>query len=157
MIDYFHYFITWTTYGTWLPGDLRGWSARRKGHQLPNSLLERWCRDQMKDDAVLLSSNDRATVEQACREHCAHRNWPLHAVSVRTNHVHVVLSSDVEPRKVCSQLKANCTRHLRVQGSPLVRERTWTRGSDIEFIASDDDLEMAVLYVLEAQDRKSHD
>ena len=25
------YFITWTTYGTWLPGDERGWSRKGDG------------------------------------------------------------------------------------------------------------------------------
>ena len=30
------WFITWTTYGTWLPGDDRGWTERGKGSQLPD-------------------------------------------------------------------------------------------------------------------------
>ncbi len=34
-------FITWTTYGTWLPGDARGWRAKVGGYQLPDSELER--------------------------------------------------------------------------------------------------------------------
>ena len=29
------YFLTWPTYGTWLPGDERGWVEYRHGWQLP--------------------------------------------------------------------------------------------------------------------------
>jgi hypothetical protein len=31
MADPLAYFLTWTTYGTWLPGDERGWCKRTKG------------------------------------------------------------------------------------------------------------------------------
>lgn len=154
MSECMSYFITWTTYGTWLPGDTRGWRARGKGNQLPRPLLERWCREQMIGDTVLLSPDDRRTVEDACREHCSFREWHLHAVNARTNHVHVVVSADAASAKVRDQLKANCTRRLRVQSKPLIREPTWTRGGDVEILDTEEDLEAAVLYALEAQDRK---
>jgi hypothetical protein len=68
--DYFHVLITWTTYGTWLPGDGRGWHRRTGGVQVPRPLLEQWCRAQMKGEAVLLEPHGRQVVEAACREHC---------------------------------------------------------------------------------------
>ena len=34
------YFITWTTYGTWLPGDQRCWVLHGKGLQLPDLIRE---------------------------------------------------------------------------------------------------------------------
>ena len=33
------YFLTWTTYGTWLPGDERGWVKRKRGFQAPDMSL----------------------------------------------------------------------------------------------------------------------
>ena len=42
-------FITWTTYGTWLPGDGRGWRKKRESHQPPQPLLEAWCRDRLSE------------------------------------------------------------------------------------------------------------
>ena len=36
MPDPLAYFITWATYGTWLPGDERGWVEYRHGWQLPD-------------------------------------------------------------------------------------------------------------------------
>jgi len=145
--------ITWTTYGTWLPGDARGWRRQAGGIQLPRPLLEQWCQSQMKGEAVLLEPHDRLTVEDACREHCQVRSWPLLAVNARTNHVHLVLAADVKPQKVRDQLKANCTRCLRAQSIPLHVERTWTRGGDCEILDGDVEVEAAVLYVTEGQDQ----
>ena len=34
------YFLTWVTYGTWLPGDSRGWVKYRAGWQLPDPIRE---------------------------------------------------------------------------------------------------------------------
>ena len=149
--------ITWTTYGTWLPGDMRGWRNRTAGEQFPRPLLEQWCREQMTGGSVLLTIADRQTVEDACREHCDFRKWLLFAVSARSNHVHVVVAADEKPQKVRGQLKANCTRRLRNQETPLVVERTWTRGGDCSILIGDDDIETAVFYVNEGQDRKELD
>ena len=35
------YFLTWPTYGTWLPGDERGWVEYRQGWQLPDPARKR--------------------------------------------------------------------------------------------------------------------
>ena len=157
MNDTIAVFITWTTYGTWMPGDARGWRKRKAGNQLPRPLLAEWCRKQMKGEAVLLESHDRETVEQTCKKHCDHRGWHLFAVSTRTNHVHVVIAADEKPQKVRDQLKANCTGALRRQEQPQIAERTWTRGGDCEILDTDDDIEAAVIYVTEAQDRKDRE
>ncbi len=153
MLDAKSTFITWTTYGTWLPGDPRGWRNRKLGYRVPQPLLEDWTRQQMKGLAVLLKPADRATVEQACRNHCEFRGWHLFAVNARSNHVHVVIAADVPSATVRDQLKANCTRELRAQPIPLNVERTWTKGGYCEFLDTDEDIEMAVQYVNEAQDR----
>lgn len=157
MIETLVYFITWTTYGTWMPGDARGWRKRGEWGQVPRPLLESWCRKQMTGEAILLSRTDRETVESACREHCQFRGWELMAVSARSNHVHVVVIADKGPKKVRDQIKANCTRCLRRQAAPLIAKRTWTRGGDIEILDTDDDIEAAVLYVTEAQDKKGNE
>jgi REP element-mobilizing transposase RayT len=157
MNDTIAIFITWTTYGTWLPGDPRGWRKRKGGQQLSRPLLTEWCRKQMKGDAVLLEPHDRNAVEHACRKHCEHRGWHLFAVSARTNHVHVVVAADASPQKVRDQLKANCTGELRRQDKPLLANRTWTKGGDCEILDTEDDIEAAIIYVTEVQDRKERD
>ena len=108
----------------------------------------------MKGEAVLLEPHDRETVEGTCRKHCEHRGWHLFAVNARTNHVHVVVAADESPQKARDQLKANCTRALRTQATPLICDRTWAKGGDCEILDTDDDIHAAVEYVTEAQDRK---
>ncbi|QDT08258.1 hypothetical protein [Planctomycetes bacterium K23_9] len=149
--------ITWTTYGTWMPGDARGWRKRKGGSQLPQPLLADWCRKQMKGEAVLLEPHHHDAVETACRNHCEHRGWHLYAVSARTNHVHVVIAADAKPQIVRDQLKANCTGAMRRLSTPLSVERTWTKGGDCETLETDEDIHEAVIYVTEAQDQKGRE
>lgn len=106
----------------------------------------------MRGEALLLRDCDRQAVEYACREHAEHRGWTLHAVNARTNHVHVVVAANDPPKKVRDQLKANCTRSLREQLDPIETDRTWTKGGDCEVLYSDEELQSAVIYVLEGQE-----
>ena len=157
-------FITWTTYGSWLPGDSRGWKHWKKGEQQPQPVLEDWCKGRMKEKPVLLNEQQRLAVEGVIRDHAAHRGWELHAVSVRSNHVHVAVT--VVPKvsskntrvadgikRVRDELKANGTRVLRRLENPIQNEKVWTKVGDIQIIDTDDDLEQVVLYISEAQDR----
>jgi hypothetical protein len=89
------YFITWTTYGTWLPGDKRGWvKAGIHGIQNPNPELEEKARSLMVEHAVVLTIEQRDIIEQTIIKHCQIRNWTLHAVNALTNHIHVVVTAN---------------------------------------------------------------
>jgi hypothetical protein len=96
------YHITWTTYGTWLPGDARAWVQWGEwGIKPPDPERECAARQRRAESAVVLSEDRRALVEQTIRDHCRVRGWLLHAVNARTNHVHVVVADvtmDVKPR-----------------------------------------------------------
>ena len=148
------YFLTWTTYGTWLPGDDRSWS--RKGEsdiQPPNQLFVAMAESRMKEPAFFLSDAHQRLVEDTIRKHCGVRGWPLHAVNARTNHVHVVVTAvGYEPETARDQFKAWCTRRLKA--AEAARTRFWTEGGSCRWINQEADLEAAVFYVIEAQDRK---
>jgi len=113
MDDPLAYFLTWTTYGTWLPGDERGWYDYHQGLQLAD--LQCWfeAAERMTDEAVRLDASQRAVVEATITRHCQIRGWKLHAVNARSNHVHVVLTSEKHPDDVREQFKAWCTRQLK--------------------------------------------
>jgi REP element-mobilizing transposase RayT len=153
MNDPITYFITWTTYGTWLPGDARGWRKTRKGVQPPQPLLEAWCRDRMTENPVLLNETQRAKIEAVCREHAQVCGWILHAVSARSNHVHLAVTTDRKPQIVRDQCKANATRVLHQAPDAITNDKVWTRGGDCDIVDGEDELERAVEYILEAQDR----
>ena len=146
------YFLTWTTYGTWLPGDERGWNRKDEaGLQMTNPLFLEMAQARMTELAFRLSRSDREIVERTIRKHCQIRHWTLHAVNVRTNHVHVVVTAaGYSPETVYEQFKAWCTRHLKAVYSE--RENFWTERASRRWINHEDDLEAAVIYVLELQD-----
>ena len=147
------FFLTWVTYGTWLPGDARGWVEYQRGWQLPSGQLEADCESRMSDDAVRLTQEQRRAVEDQIRETCQHRGWHLHAVNCRSNHVHAVVSAfETPPKKIRIDLKAYATRCLKLlDGS---RDNWWAERGSIRWVFTDDDLESAVIYVVDGQDRK---
>ena len=124
MNDPIAYFITWTTYGTWQPGDPRGWTQR--GHATvhpPNPELEDRARHLMTDDQVILTLDQRAIVYTVIVKHCEFRKWPLHARNVRTNHIHVVMTAQIDPKVVREQLKAWSSRRLTEHAGLAGRDR----------------------------------
>jgi REP element-mobilizing transposase RayT len=153
------YHLIWTTYGTWLPGDGRGWTRWGEwGVQPPDPQKENAARRRMAEATVVLSETQRALVDQTVRDHCRIRGWLLHAVNVRTNHIHVIVSADRNPDEIMNQFKAWCSRKLS-DAAGLVgpvakkagRRRWFTEGGDKEIINSEEHLANAINYVLEGQ------
>ncbi|MEX1230703.1 MAG: transposase [Planctomycetaceae bacterium] len=154
MHDPIAFFITWVTYGTWLPGDARGWIEYHRGWQLPDSVLEMEAAAVMTEDACRLTREQRIAVEDQISETCLHRGWLLHAVHCRSNHVHVVVTAgETKPKKIRSDIKAWATRCLRINFDEQ-RENWWAERGSIRWLYDEMSLETAILYVLEAQERK---
>ncbi len=152
------YFLTWTTYGTWLPGDERGWVAKPGQFLPPDPYLEEVCRSLLTEPPLYLDPTQRELVEGTIADHCRRRGWHLHAVACRTNHVHVVVTAPgKKPKDVLNQFKAWCTRKLKelLESSEpqSVRENWWTQGGSKRWLNDDESVASAVEYVLEYQDR----
>ena len=76
------YFFTWTTYGTWLPGDDRGWHRKDvHGIQPPEPPARESAVSKMKELEFRLTKADRTTVESTVAKHCAIRHWTLHSAN----------------------------------------------------------------------------
>jgi REP element-mobilizing transposase RayT len=154
MPDPLAYFLTWTTYGTWLPGDERGWVLKGRGFQLPNPALAKWCEGRLVEPVVYLDREQRDLVEETIAKHCRERNWKLHAVNARTTHVHAVITAKCSPEKIRRELKAWCTRKLKeLNGQRGARQRTnwWTERGSIRKIGDEESLEAVIHYVLFGQ------
>jgi REP element-mobilizing transposase RayT len=92
------YLITFRCYGTWLHGDERGSINRfNNKYQSPyleaNQIWENQNKAKLKSEAISLNSFQRKIVEETIREVCEFRDWVLHAINVRTNHFHTVVST----------------------------------------------------------------
>jgi REP element-mobilizing transposase RayT len=148
------YFLTWNTYGTWLPGDSRGWHRKRSpGRRPPSEWLARAASRRMSEPSLELAFGQRVIVERTIAAHCEIRRWELHAVNARVNHIHAVVSAPrTDGNRVREQLKAWCTRKLR--GAGFHRDNFWAEGGSVHVLESETALMQAVEYVLYAQDRK---
>lgn len=168
MGDPLAFFITWVTYGTWLPGDERGWVEYHRGWQLPDPVRELEAKMRMTEDACRLDHAQRRAVEEQVTETCRIRGWDLHALNCRSNHLHVVLTASAKPKIVRAQLKAWCTRKLKTleetrlgkltqrdAGKPL-RQNWWAERGSQRYIYDEKSLEAAILYVLDGQDQKKN-
>ena len=148
------FFFTIVTYGTWLPGDQRGWIEYQNGWQLPDQVRELEAAAEMAEDACVLSQNQRKQVETQIQETCVHRNWKMHAANCRTNHMHFAIGAhDESPKKIRSDVKAWCTRRLKSQSNQN-RENWWADRGSIRWIFTEDELDRVIQYINEAQDRK---
>jgi REP element-mobilizing transposase RayT len=151
------FFSTWTTYGTWLPGDPRGWYQIGRGQREPDAHRRFEARLRMSESAVTLDLDQRHLVETTIADHCRVRGWTLHAASCRSNHVHVAVTAPRRPIEVPrEQFKSWSTRRLRERErmwDAVVREHWWTdRGWD-EYVDDDEALAAIIAYVREGQDR----
>jgi len=151
------YLITFRCYGTWLHGDERG-SVDRDHHRYkspyasPNPKRQKHNNNLLKSEPVLLNSNQRASVEKAIRETCVHRKWILHACSVRTNHVHSVVSiGPKKPEFALNALKANATRQMREDGCWEHIHSPWVDRGSKRYLWNERSVDLAIDYVLHGQ------
>ena len=150
------YFLTWTAYGSWLPGDERGWVAKPGQARPADERLRKASRQLMAEPALCLDAQQRRIVEETIADHCRIRGWHLHVVNARTEHVHVVVTAPGrEPDDVLEQFKAWCTRRLKQQGptdhSATARQKWWTQGGSKRWLNDARSLEEAIRYVAEGQ------
>jgi REP element-mobilizing transposase RayT len=147
------YLMTFTCYGTWLHGDKRG-SVDAAQNQFGEPFLEEDSqREQeefkrLKHVPVYLSQKQRDHIAQSIDEVCKFRGWKLWEVNVRTNHVHVVLSSSELPKKIFRDLKSRSTMNLKSSGL-FAEEKLWTRGGSGRYLWKEDAVEAACRYVQE--------
>ena len=147
------YFLSWRTYGTWLPGDARGYVT--DGHNKfgtpyapPHGERHAQAEESMGGPPFVLSADGRAIAERTMREHCAIKQWPLHAINVRTNHAHLVVNcGGFDPDMAISQFKSWATRNLRAAGLAGVNQDVWARRGSTRYLWTDEDIEEACWYV----------
>ena len=147
------YFLTWTTYGSWLHGDARGSvdsDHNLVGHPVvaPDNERYVWNDGKLAESAFTLNPKARAIVGLSICETARNREWKIVALHVGVNHVHVVLDApDVEPQTAVKSLKSWATRALRDAGALDDRTRVWTKRASTRYLNSDASKAAAVDYV----------
>jgi len=136
--------VTWTTYGSWLQGDKRGYVKHGKimsGDQkilLANRRL-------LKSPAVQLDSEHRAIVYQAILDEAKRIGHTIEALTVCSNHVHLVARPCQESvQEIVSRYKNVAMFALHKQGQV---GRIWTHGFDKRFCFNQENLNRRIEYV----------
>ena len=151
------YLITFRSYGSWLHGDERGsidrFHNQYKSPYLPPSQRRRELNDRkLKSRPGLLNAAQRRSVEKAIREVCLYRGWILHALSVRTNHVHTVVAiGTLKPERALNAFKAYATRRMRADGNWKRSHSPWADKGSKRWLWNERSLQRAIDYVINGQ------
>ncbi len=162
-----HWLLTWTCYGTWLPGDARGFVGNVRDadgthatHNVPGTpyvadvpRLEAWVRQRMTGEPVSLDRADAEAMIAQFQETARVRRWKLEAASVMFNHVHLVVGvgGDPDPDRVLELFKSWATRAVK-KLRPLPPNGTfWTANGSKRKLADDAAVRAAVVYVARKQ------
>jgi REP element-mobilizing transposase RayT len=156
MSDPLAYFLTWHTYGTWLPGHTAG-SVNEAHCQFgtpfapPDPKRLAHCAAELAHPPVALDAPRRTAVQAAIVEVCAYRGWTLLAVHVRTTHVHAVVSASPTPEKILNDFKAYATRRLRREKLAAPDLRIWSGHGSTRYVWKDEELAAVLDYVVNRQ------
>ena len=156
-----YWLLTWTTYGSRLPGDARGFVSEVRDetgakvlHNEPGTpcdedmpALQGYAASIMTEEPVLLDLPQAEAVAKQLRETACHRGWQLLALAVMDNHIHVVVGvrGDPDPEKLLGDFKAWATRRLNRDWGK--RQHWWTQSGSRRKKAGADAIRAAVIYV----------
>ena len=148
------YLITFACYGARLHGDPDGSVDRSRNiWQAPmleaNPRRAHFERLLLRDNPTILSTVECRLVLESIRQHASHRGWTLHAVHVRSNHVHIVVETDLRPEKAMTQLKAFASRTLNRSGKQC--RKHWSRHGSTRYLWDPSSVDAVVDYVVQQQ------
>jgi len=138
------YMLTWTTYGSWLQGDRRGWVKDGRVCRA-NSALEHSNRERMKASPVVLTKSQRISAAGAIMDEATKLKQQIHALAVCDNHVHLVVQSiDLSIGRVVSHYKNAVRLVLQEEG---FHGKLWTKGFDKRYCVKDNEIIAKIGYV----------
>ncbi|MEO1983492.1 MAG: hypothetical protein ABGZ23_06220 [Fuerstiella sp.] len=162
-----YWLLTWTMYGSWLPGDKRGFVSNvRDGdgpevrHNIPGteydsdmSALEAHTRSRMKADPVRIDVPQAEALFVQFQQTGRFRGWRLFAVAIMANHCHIVtgVPGDPEPATLLQSFKSYGSRRLNgIFGRP-VSGTWWTASGSKRKLPNDAAVLAAIRYVLDQE------
>ena len=146
--------LTWTTRGTWLPGDDRGWvqgdpnNHHNTPPEPPNERLRLWHLKRLKEKPVWLTKEQATLVLVAFQETARLQDWWLAAAAVMSNHVHLIITVDGDPAPgdLLRQFKTYASRALNALGE---KHTWWTTSGSTRKLPDVSAINAAMRYVIE--------
>ena len=162
-----YWLITWRTYGSWLPGDERGFVSPVRDqhgveviHNIPGMAynadmpkLKRYAKSQLKCDSIRLVLAQAECLLDQFHETSRYRGWQLFAVAVMADHVHVVVgvTGDPDPSDILGDLKSYGSRSLNKKWTKLKSETWWAESGSKRKLPTPDAVLAAINYVIEQE------
>jgi len=159
--------LTSTTYGTWLPGDERGFVSTvtdgpgpRVRHNVPDTPVDKdidglrqSARALMKCAPILLNQEQACVVLDQFRETAAFRHWLLQAIAVMANHFHLVVTAaeDVHSTVLLRDFKSYASRALNRKWPKPASGTWWTESGSRRPLPDERAVETATEYVRRQQ------
>jgi hypothetical protein len=132
-------FVTVTSYGSWLPGDARGWVQR--GELLPNNpALERHARGELAQSIVLFDPGEQQELMSALLAACDEFGYRVFELSIESWHLHWIMQHHDALRSMIGRLKTRMRQRLDCG-------RIWAEGYWQRELASEDELVHAREYI----------
>ena len=138
------YMITWTTYGSWLQGEDKGFvkDGEIRGE---NIALKTDCEKKLKSLPVPLRRKEKEIVRKAILEAAKRFKQNILSIAVCSNHVHIVCEYVEVPIGVVVGYYKNAGRKV-LQKSGFIG-RVWMRGYDKRYCFDEESLRARVEYV----------
>jgi REP element-mobilizing transposase RayT len=152
--------LTWSCYGTRLPGDPRGFvgfypgedGVRRinnhPGTQPDHDVqwLRKFSERMLKEPPVCLTTEQAMAVSDQFRETARYRGWILAALAVMSDHVHLVVlvPGDPEPESLLHAFKSYGSRRL---NRAFGKHEWWTASGSTRKLPDEHAIRAAVCYV----------
>jgi REP element-mobilizing transposase RayT len=163
-----YWLLTWTTYGTWLPGDDRGFvstvrsssfdrwrkeNVRGTTHSRSMPGLKRAAHSRLKCEPILLNSAQAAAVLEQFHETASYRGWQCLAVAIMRTHIHLIsaVAGDPDPASILKDYKAYASRKLNARWEKPASGTWWTESGSKRKKATYQSLVNAVRYVANQQ------
>ncbi len=162
-----YWLLTWTTYGTWLPGDPRGFVGRvriadgirdeanqfqAEPHRASQPLLANSVQT-LKQTPVRLNYSQADLLLQQFRETANYRRWIIAAGAVMSNHIHLVVGvpDDPEPSTLLRDFKSYGSRVLNRTTDIPAGHKWWTEHGSTRKLADETALSNAIAYVMQQE------
>jgi REP element-mobilizing transposase RayT len=160
-----YWFPTWTTYGSWLPGDERGFVSNiRDGpgpevrHNIPGTpydadmlALERAARSRLKCEPIRLTQTQADVLLHQFQETATYRERQLLAVGIMANHCHLVVGTpgDPDPSKLLADFKSYGSRSLNRRWPKPASGTWWTDSGSKRKLPDANAILATIKYVIE--------
>jgi len=145
------YHISLHTYGSWLPGDPRGWHHRGDG---PRALerpgwepLRAVARELQRDPTVMFTEPMGVVVVEAVVTLAHDRGWRLYAAEAVSSHLHAVIGAPLIGVAVIREIREVGAKLLCDRGLHDPSQRVWSRGGHFSMVHTIAGLARAVEYV----------